>query len=153
MHGNAIQWLPVICQGMDGGGSSDTSASVSCWRPRNDSRTSYASIPQRPSTSRDASSRLTVRKFIRSGALLFIGLYARRSVAQATTNPQVDASVLPRGVGDIRALSAWTRYDELFGTAPGLTGFSRNIAYSLNTDSLTSSRAPQLALAEQTIRT
>src|SRR6476659_5350993 len=144
MHGNAIQWLPVICQGMVGGGSSDTSADVSCWRPRNDSRTGHAPSP----TSRDASFRLTVRQFIRSSALLLSCLSARRSVAQATTNPQVDASVLPRGVGDARLLSAWTRYDELFGTAPGLTGFPRNIAYSLNTDSLTTVRAPSLAPTE-----
>jgi hypothetical protein len=96
---------------------------------------------------------LTVRTFIRSSAVLLIGLSARRAVAQATTNPQVDASVLPRGIGAVRALSAWTRSDELFGTAPGLTGFPRNIAYSLNTDSLTSVRAPQLAPAEQAIRT
>ena len=61
--------------------------------------------------------------------------------------------MLPRGVGAVRVLSAWTRYDELFGTAPGLGNFPRNIAYSLNTDSLTSARAPQLAPAEQAIRT
>jgi hypothetical protein len=96
---------------------------------------------------------LTVRKFIRSSAALLICLSARRSVAQATTNPQVDASVLPRGVGAVRVLSAWTRFDELFGTAPGLTGFPRNIAYSLNTDSLTTVRAPQLAPVEQAVRT
>jgi hypothetical protein len=95
---------------------------------------------------------LTVRQFIRSSALLLVCFSARRSAAQATTNPQVDASVLPRGVGDARVLSAWTRYDELFGTAPGLTGFPRNIAYSLNTDSLTSARAPQLAPSEAAIR-
>jgi hypothetical protein len=96
---------------------------------------------------------LTVRQFIRSSALLLSCFSARRSVAQATTNPQVDASVLPRGIGDARVLSAWTRYDELFGTAPGLTGFPRNIAYSLNTDSLTSVRAPSLAPTETAIRT
>ncbi len=61
--------------------------------------------------------------------------------------------MLPRGVGDARVLSAWTRYDELFGTAPGLAGFPRNIAYSLNTDSLTSLRAPSLAPTETAIRT
>src|SRR5262249_14873024 len=152
MHGNAIQWLPVICQGMDGGGSSDTSASVSCWRPRNDSRTGHARIPQPPATSRDASFRLTVRTFFRSSALFLICLSARRSVAQATTNPQVDASVLPRGVGAVRALSAWTRFDDLFGSAPGVVGFPKNMAFSLNTDSLTSVRVPQLAPAEQAIR-
>ncbi len=64
-------------------------------------------------------------------------LFLRAPLGRASHDESaVDASVLPRGVGDARVLSAWTRYDELFGTAPGLTGFPRNIAYSLTTDSL-----------------
>jgi hypothetical protein len=96
---------------------------------------------------------LTVRQFIRSGAVLLALLLPRRSVAQATTNPQVDASVLPRGIGSVRVLTSWTRYDELFGTAPGLAGGPRNLAYSLNTDSVTVAVAPQLTAAENAIRT
>ena len=96
---------------------------------------------------------MTVRQFIRSSAVLLICLHSRRSVAQATTNPQVDASVLPRGIGAARLLSSWTRYDELVGSAPGLSGSPRNIAYSLNTDSVTSLVAPQLGPTEAAIRT
>src|SRR5215467_12993644 len=134
---------------MDGGGSSDTSASVSCWRPTNDSRAGHALLP----TQRDASFRLTVRQFIRSSAVVVTVLLPHRSVAQATTNPQIDASVLPRGVGSVRVLTGWTRYDELFGTAPGLGQGPRNLAYSLNTDSVTTTVAPQLAASENAIRT
>jgi hypothetical protein len=61
--------------------------------------------------------------------------------------------VLPRGIGAARMLSSWTRSDELFGSAPGLNGIPRNIAYSLNTDSVTSLAAPQLAPTESAIRT
>jgi hypothetical protein len=95
---------------------------------------------------------LTVRQYIRSSAAILIVLLPHRSVAQATTSPQVDASVLPRRVGDVRVLTSWTRYDELFGTAPGLNGGPRNLAYSLNTDSLTSAVAPQLVPIESAIR-
>jgi hypothetical protein len=96
---------------------------------------------------------LTVRQFIRCSAALVVLALPRRSVAQATTNPQVDASVLPRGIGAIRGLTSWTRYDELFGTGPGLGGGARNLAYSLNTDSVTVAVAPQLATSESAIRT
>ncbi len=80
-------------------------------------------------------------------------LLPHRSVAQATTNPQVDASVLPRGVGSLRVLTSWTRYDELLGTAPGLSLGPRNIGYSLNADSVTTAVAPQLTTSENAIRT
>ena len=96
---------------------------------------------------------MTVRQFIRSSAALFAILLPHRSVAQATTNPQVDASVLPRGIGSVRVLTGWTRYDELFGTAPGLAQGPRNLAYSLNADSVTTFVAPQLAPSENAIRT
>lgn len=83
--------------------------------------------------------------------MIAAALHPLRSVAQSTTSPQVDASVLPRGIGDVRVLTSWTRYDELFGT--GTNGRVRNLAFSLNTDSLTSSAAPQLSASENAIRT
>ena len=49
-------------------------------------------------------------------------------------------------------LSAWTRFDELFGTAPGRRESRATSAYSLNTDSLTVVRAPQLGPTETAIR-
>ncbi len=96
---------------------------------------------------------MTVRQFIRSSAVLVGVLLPHRSVAQATTNPQIDASVLPRGVGSLRVLTSWTRYDELLGTAPGLNQGPRNLAYSLNADSVTTTVAPQLTASENAIRT
>ncbi len=61
--------------------------------------------------------------------------------------------MLPRGVGSISGLTSWTRYDELFGTAPGLGQGPRNIAYSFNADSMTTTVAPQLVPSENAIRT
>jgi hypothetical protein len=109
-----------------------------------------------PSTldlNRDASFRLTVRLFIRSSALVLLGLFPHRSGAQATTNPQVDASVLPRGILGVRIATSWTRFDELFGAGTSSTGGPRNIAFSLATDSLTTTLAPQLSASENSIRT
>ena len=96
---------------------------------------------------------MTVRQFIRSSALLLLGVYPHRSGAQATTNPQVDASVLPRGIAAVRIATSWTRYDELFGAGTSSTGGLRNLAFSLATDSLTTTLAPQLTTSENAIRT
>lgn len=96
---------------------------------------------------------MTVRQFIRSSAAILALTLPHRSVAQATTNPQVDASTLPRGIFSVRVATSWTRYDELFGAGTGPGGGLRNIAYSLSTDSLTSTAAPQLAASENAIRT
>lgn len=71
---------------------------------------------------------------------------ARRSGAQATTSLLPDATVLPSRAIGFRVLSSWTRADELLGN-----GGLRNLAWSLNTDSLLVSRVPSLAPAQAAI--
>ena len=61
--------------------------------------------------------------------------------------------MLPRGLLGVRIATAWTRYDELFGAGTSSTGSTRNLAFSLATDSLTSTLAPQLGASENAIRT
>lgn len=78
-------------------------------------------------------------------------LAAHRSGAQATTDPLVDGSVLPRGLLGVRVATSWSRFDELLGDVPG--GRSRNLAWSLDADSLTTSLLPLLAPVEAAIRT
>jgi hypothetical protein len=75
-------------------------------------------------------------------------LGARRSSAQATTSLLPDATVLPSRTIRIRALTAWTRADELLGNGP-----LRNIASTLATDSLGPQQVPLFAPSEAEIRT
>jgi len=90
---------------------------------------------------------LSVRLIIRSGALLLLCAFARRSVAQSTTSLIPDATVLPKRTVGFRLLTSWTRYDEFIGV-----GDPHNIAATLNTDSLGSALVPQFATAESAIR-
>jgi hypothetical protein len=90
---------------------------------------------------------LSVRLIIRSGALLLLCAFARRSVAQSTTSLIPDATVLPKRAVGFRLLTSWTRYDEFIGV-----GDPHNIAATLNTDSLGSALVPQFATAESAIR-
>jgi hypothetical protein len=76
-------------------------------------------------------------------------LSRHRANAQSTTSLIPDATVLVRGGFGIGVASAWTRWDELLGGPGG----PRNMASSLNTDSLGSAAMPQLGAAENAIRT
>jgi hypothetical protein len=90
---------------------------------------------------------LSVRHLIRSGALVLICTFARRSVAQSTTSLIPDATVLPRRAVDFRLLTSWTRYDQSFGV-----GDEHHIASTLNTDTLGPALVPQFSAAESAIR-
>ena len=77
---------------------------------------------------------------------------ARRATAQSATSLLNDASVVPRGRAAIEMRFAPIRWDALFGT--GDKGSStRNIAWSLDVDSLGTRALPFLATAETAIRT
>jgi hypothetical protein len=148
MHGSASQWLPVICQGMVGGGSGVTQrgrVGISLMAIRwNDNAAASSHTPH------EAISRLSVRQVIRLSALLlvFSVVASHRTVAQSTTSLIPDATVLPKRGIAFRIASAWTRYDQLIGVGP-----AHNIASSLGTDSLGSALEPRFTPAEAAIRT
>src|SRR6476469_3315561 len=126
MHGRATQWLPVICHGMAGGGSSVTRVCLSLM-----SFGGMITSRQHPTYRHEAILRLSVRHLIRASASLLLLLGARRSSAQSTTTLLPDATVLPSRAIRIRLLTSWTRADELLGN-----GGLRNLASPLASDSL-----------------
>src|SRR5215470_6684061 len=97
MHGRATQWLPVICHGMRGGGSSVTEPSISLMAfDRNDNAPASSHTP----LSREAIRRLPDRHLIRwspLAAALLTCLAPHRSTAQSTTSLLPDATVPSQG--------------------------------------------------------
>ncbi|MDB4876187.1 MAG: hypothetical protein JWM41_2633 [Gemmatimonadetes bacterium] len=86
---------------------------------------------------------------IRSSALLLVCLVcllSRRAAAQSTTSLLPDATVLPQRALRFRALSGWTRYDELLGN-----GGTHNVAAPLATDSLTPLQIPAFSSIQSAI--
>ena len=79
---------------------------------------------------------------------MLVCIIPARSVAQSTTSLIPDATVLPKRAIGFRLLTSWTRYDQQIGVGP-----NRNIAATLNTDSLGPALLPQLGEAETAIRT
>src|SRR5678816_947529 len=98
MHGRAIQWFPVICQGMGGGGSNVTEEGVGISLVKfdgNDNAPGAPHIISHAVTTSEAILRLSVRHIIRSSAVLLACLLPHRSVAQSTTTLLPDATTLP----------------------------------------------------------
>src|SRR5215211_7138840 len=143
MHGRATQWLPVICHGIAGGGSSVTRVCLSLM-----SFGGMITSRQHPTYRTRAILRLSVRHFIRASASLMLLLGARPSSAQSPTTLLPDATVLPSRAVRVRMSTAWTRADALFGD-----GSTRNIGSMLATDSLGSAQIPLFAASENEIRT
>src|SRR5262245_50847736 len=147
MHGRATQWLPVICHGMRGGGSSVTGASISLMAfDRNDNAPALSYTP----LNREAIRRLPDRYLIRSSVLaaaLLACLAPQRSFAQSTTSLLPDATVPSRNTGRIRMLVSFTRWDDYLGD-----GGTRNIGSLFRTDSLGVAQMPRLFTNEADIR-
>src|SRR5262245_46600265 len=147
MHGRATQWLPVICHGMRGGGSSVTEASISLMAfDRNDN----APAPSYTPLNREAIRRLPDCHLIRSSVLaaaLLACVAPHRSIAQSTTSLLPDATVPSGGTGRIRMLVSFTRWDDYLGD-----GETRNIGSLFATDSLGVTRVPHLFANEADIR-
>src|ERR1051325_2255436 len=133
MQGSATQWLPVICHGTGGSGSSVTGrGSVYLCRRSLTMITSRRHVTK----SHEAQYRLASRLLLKIGAVA-LGLVCAISsaaAAQSTTTLALDAATLPRGVVRLRVLSAWNRADALFGV-PGRDG-ATPLGYGLNVDSL-----------------
>ena len=107
-------------------------------------------------TAREAPHDLSLRAFttvIAACGGIVIGT-ASGALAQATSATlATDAAVLSRGTVRIRLLTAWTRYDELFGV-PGVSGGrTTQLAAGLATDSLGTAQIPTLGPTETAIRT
>jgi len=85
----------------------------------------------------EAKLRLSVRYIPRRRALVLAltMLPLHRAATQSTSSPLPDATVLHRSGFAIRVLTGWQRFDELIGD-----GGTRNLAASLNVDSLDASR-------------
>lgn len=147
MQGSATQWLPVICQGMEGGGSCVTgyvySGAVTI-RVGNDNSLPTLHTPH------EAILRLSVRRSSGSSLLLLacLALAGRTASAQSATSLQIDATVLPRHTIGVRGLMSFGRYDALLGD-----GGTRNIAASFTSDSLGAAQFPQLGYTETQMRT
>src|SRR3954466_10514679 len=112
MHGSDTQWLPVICHGMRGGGSSVTRVCISLGAIRR-MITRWRSI----NLPHEATLRLLGRHFTRSSAAVLVCLLSARASAQSTTSLLPDATVLPSGALRLRLLTSFTRWDQYVGGA------------------------------------
>lgn len=78
---------------------------------------------------------------------------AQLAPAPEPVNPIEDARVLPPGTLRLRALNAWSRYDQLYGGAPDSSGRLRPLGANLNVQALGVAQIPSLAAAQSALRT